>query len=359
MEKLEARPTEEFDIDRGVLLYTHAQVLGRLGETKTAVDELERADALLRPRKDEHPGVFSEFLATRGSAILAYEGPEAALPYYEEGLKIAEAHFGEQHPMVAIGYGNLGNNYQALNRLEDSERTLRRTVELMPQAFGPQHPYVARAKNSLAQTLTLRGDWEGGRATIAEGMSLARSIEPDGGPETRRLLETRAAIAAHEGDLDAARLDMQRLVDVAEQAGVVDHSLVWNIKKLAEYQVGLGRFDEATWRLEQADGYIETRLTDEPALAAQIAATYAYLHHEKREYEAAQKRFKQAEAGLSATAGEKSLEWAEVREAHADLAAEMGLTGEARQMYTALAQTYDEIEMPEDAARVRSLISQL
>ena len=37
----------------------------------------------------------------------------------------------------------------------------------------------------------------------------------------------------------------------------------------------------------------------------------------------------------------------------------MGLTGEARQMYTALAQTYDEIEMPEDAARVRSLISQL
>ncbi len=357
LEKLEARPSKERDADRGVLLYTHAQMLDRLGQGKAALAELERADDLLRPLADEYPEVFSEFLATHGSVVLNYEGPEAALPHYEEGLEIAEAHFGEQHPMVAIGHGNLGNNYQALSRLDDAERMLRRTAELMPQAFGTEHPYVARAKNALSQTLTLRGNWEEARATIAEGMALALILEPDGGPETRRLLGTRAAISAHEGDLDAARVDMQRLVDVAEQAGAIDGSLVWNIKKLAEYQIGLGRFDEATWRLEQADEYLATRLPDEHVLTAQVHATYAYLHHEKREYPAARKRFKLAESALASALGKQSLEWAEVREAHADLIADMGLTDDARQMYIELGQTYEEIEMPEDAARVRSRIT--
>ncbi len=357
MEKLERQPSKDRDADRAVLLYTHAQMLDRIGQGKEALAELERADDLLRPNADDYPEVFSEFLATRGSVVLSYEGPEAALPYYEEGLEIAEAHFGPQHPMVAIGHGNLGNNYQALSRLDDAERMLRRTAELMPQAFGTKHPYVARTKNALAQTLTLRDKWVEARSTIAEGMTLAVALEPDGGPETRRLLGTRAAISAHEGDLDAARQDIQRLVDAAEQAGAIDGSLVWDLKKLAEYQIGLGRYDEATWRLEQADEYLATRLPDEPVLTAQVQATYAYLHHEKREYPAALKRFKQAEAALASALGPQSLEWAEVREAHADLVADMGQADAARQMYVALAQTYEEIEMPHDATRIRSRIT--
>ena len=357
MEKLETQPSEERSVDRAVLLYTHAQLLDRLGQGKASLADLEHADDLLRPLADEYPEVFSEFLATRGSVVLNYEGPEAALPHYEEGLEIAEAHFGAQHPMVAIGHGNLGNNYQALSRLDDAERMLRRTADLMPQAFGTKHPYVARAKNALSQTLTLRGNWEEARSTIAEGMALALTLEPDGGPETRRLLGTRAAISAHEGDLDAARLDMQRLVDVAQQAGAIDGSLVWDIKKLAEYQIGLGRFDEATWRLEQADEYLATRLPDEHVLTAQMHATYAYLHHEKHEYPVARQRFKLAESALASALGKQSLEWAEVREAHADLIADMGLSDDARHMYTELAQTYEEIEMPQDATRIRDRIT--
>ncbi len=359
MEKLEHRPPDEFALDRAVVSYTHAQLLDRLGQGKAALAELQRADDLLRPLADEYPETFSEFLATRGSVVLSYEGPEAALPYYEEGLEVAEAHFGSQHPMVAIGHGNLGNNYQALGRLEDAERMLRRTAELMPQAFGTEHPYAVRAKNALAQTLTLRGNWDEARSRVDEGITIARTFEPEGGPETWRLLGTRAAIAAHDGDLDAARLDMQRLVDVAETSGAIDNSLVWDIKKLAEYQIGLGRFDEASWRLEQADEYLATRLPDDHVLSAQVEATYAYLHHEKKEYTAALKRFERAETALASALGERSLEWAEVREAHADLLADMDRTEDARQMYAALAQTYDAIEMPEDAERMRSRVTLL
>ena len=144
-----------------------------------------------------------------------------------------------------------------------------------------------------------------------------------------------------------------------ETGGAIDGSLVWDLKKLAEYQIGLGRFDEATWRLEQADEYLSARLPDEHVLTAQVVATHAYLHHEKREYPAALKRFKEAEAALASALGTQSLEWAEVREAHADLIADMQRTDDARQMYTALAQTYDGIEMPDDAVRIRSRIKLL
>ena len=353
------QPAQERSVDRAVLHYTHAHLLQRRGQGEEALDELQRADALLRPIADDYPETFAEFLATQGSAVLASEGPEAALPYYEEGLEVAEAHFGAQHPMVAVGYGNLGNNYQAMNRLEDAERTLRRTVELMGEAFGADHPYVARSKNGLAQTLTLRGEWDQAGVVIEEAMALALSLEPEGGPETWRLLGTRAAIAAHDGDLESARVDTQRLVDAAEQSGAIDHSLVWNIKKLAEYQIGLGRFDEATWRLEQADEYLATRLSDDRVLTAQLEATYAYLHHEKGEHAAALTRFERSESELASALGVQSLEWAEVREAHADLLVDMKRVDDARQMYSALAETYAEIEMPRDAQRMRSRLTTL
>ena len=302
---------------------------------------------------------MAEFLATRGSAVLVFEGPEAALPYYEEGLALAESHFGEQHPKVAIGYGNLGNNYQALGRLEEAEQGLRRTETLMPLAFGPTHPYVARSKNALAQTLTLRDRWDEASEKIAEGLAIAAVNEPDGGPETRRLLGTRSAIAYHADDLESARADMQRIVDDYESRGHFDGSAVWDVMKLAEYQIALGRLDEARYRLDQASEHIRTHLQDEEILAAKIQGTYALLHVARKDYDAAIDAFDEAKAGIAGTLGRESLDWAEIHEAHADTMIEMGRIAEARAMFETLAEIFETIEMPVDAERVQARIAQL
>ena len=359
LEQLGPGPEGQPHVDRAVLLYTHAHLLQRRGERDATLVALEDADALLRPYIDVFPGTMAEFLATRGSAVLAFEGPEAALPYYEEGLALAEAHFGEHHPKVAIGYGNLGNNYQAQGRLEEAEQALRRTEALMPLAFGPTHPYVARSKNALAQTLTLRDRWDEAREKIEEGLAIAAVVEPDGGPETFRLLGTRSAIAYHVDDLESARADMQRIVDAYESRGHFDGSAVWDVMKLAEYQIALGRLDEARYRLDQASEHIRTHLRDEEILAAKIHGTYALLHAARKDYEAAIDSFDEAKAGIAGTLGRESLDWAEIHEAHADTMVEMGRTSEARAMFETLVEIFVAIEMPADAERVQARIAQL
>ena len=359
LDKLGPGPDGQPDVDRAVVLYTHAHLLQRQGDREATLAALEQADALLRPHADAFPGAMSELLAARGAASLVFEGPQAGLPFYEEGLALAENEFGEFHPMVAIGYGNLGNNYQFSGRLEDSERALRRAAALMPKAFGPEHPYVVRSHNGLAQVLTLSNRWDEARAQIEQGMQLAERIEPEGGPETWRLLKTRAAVASFEDDLESARVDMQRVVDAAESQGNFDGEMLWDVMKLAEYQIGLGRLDEAEYRLSQASQHLRTRLQGEEVLGGKVEATWALLHAARGDHVKALESFDEAEAAISGVLGRQSLEWAEIREAHADLLLEMKRTDEARSMFQTLAGIYDAVEMPEDAQRLRERVTQL
>lgn len=352
-------PKGQPDIDRAVLLYTHAQLQESVGDREGTLASLAEASALLEPLADEFPRVMAEFLATRGAATLTFEGREAALAHYLRGLDIAESNFGEQHPMVAIGYGNIGNNYQSLGRLEEAEAALRRTAELMPLAFGETHPYVARSNNALAQTLTLRSRWDEASKHIALGLEVAAVTEPDGGPETWRLLATRAAIASHFDDLQSARADMQRIVDAAESEGQIGSGAVYNIMKLSEYQIGLGRLDEAEYRLDQAAAHQRKHLQGEVVLAAKIEGTYALLHEAREDYPAAIASYTRAKDGIAESLGRDSLEWAEIHEAHADLLVGLGRIEDARPMLETLAEVYARVEMPDDAERVRARLSQL
>lgn len=352
-------PRGQPDLDRAVLLYTHAQLQESVGDRDGTLASLEEAGALLEPLAEEFPRVMSEFLATRGAATMTFEGRKASLVHYKRGLAIAESNFGEHHPMVAIGYGNLGNNYQHIGRLEEAEAALRRTAELMPLAFGETHPYVARASNAMAQTLTLRGRWDEASTFIAKGLEVAAVIEPDGGPETWRLLGTRAAISSHFDDLEAARADMQRIVDASESDGQIGSSAVYNIMKLAEYQIGLGRLDEAEYRLDQAADHQRKHLGGEAVLAAKIEATFALLHEARKDYSAAIASYTRAKKGIAEALGRDTLEWAEIHEAHADLLMTLERTGEARLMLETLAEIYGKVEMPEDVERVRLRLSQL
>ena len=352
-------PKGQPEIDRAVLLYTHAQLQESVGDRDGTLASLDEAGALLEPWAEEFPRVMTEFLAPRGAATMTSEGRKASLVHYNRGLAIAESNFGEHHPMVAIGYGNLGNNYQHIGRLEEAEAALRRTAELMPLAFGETHPYVARSSNAIAQTLTLRGRWDEASTFIAKGLEVAAVSEPDGGPETWRLLGTRAAISSHFDDLESARADMQRIVDASESDGQIGSSAVYNIMKLAEYQIGLGRLDEAEYRLEQAADHQRKHLAGEAVLAAKIEGTFALLHEAREDYPAAIASYTRAKKGIAESLGQDTLEWAEIHEAHADLLMTLERTDEARPMLETLEDVYGKVEMPEDVERIRLRLSQL
>ncbi|CAK0864518.1 unnamed protein product [Prorocentrum cordatum] len=74
-------------------------------------------------------------------------------------LDIDEKALGPQHPKVAIRCSNLAALLQARGDLgADTERLMRRALDIDEKALGPQHPKVATDCSNLAQLLKARGD---------------------------------------------------------------------------------------------------------------------------------------------------------------------------------------------------------
>ena len=78
---------------------------------------------------------------------------EEAEPLMRRALKIDEASFGPEHPVVARDLNNLAGLLQATNRLEAAEPLMRRALEIDEVSFGREHPRVAVQLNNLAQLL--------------------------------------------------------------------------------------------------------------------------------------------------------------------------------------------------------------
>lgn len=77
----------------------------------------------------------------------------AAEPLYRRALKINEAIYGLEHPVVARDLNYLAQQLKATNRLAEAESLMRRALKIDERSYGPEHPVVARDLNNLAQML--------------------------------------------------------------------------------------------------------------------------------------------------------------------------------------------------------------
>ncbi len=78
-----------------------------------------------------------------------------ALPLYERALKIEEAHYGKEHPNVAIILGNLGNAYGALGDAKQQKELLERALKIQEAHYGKEHSQVAVTLCGLAEAYTI------------------------------------------------------------------------------------------------------------------------------------------------------------------------------------------------------------
>src|SRR5205814_4168375 len=62
-----------------------------------------------------------------------------AEPLYQRSLAMLEDTLGPNHPAVAASLGNLAALYQQEGRYADAERLCRRSVDILEKALGPEH----------------------------------------------------------------------------------------------------------------------------------------------------------------------------------------------------------------------------
>jgi len=79
--------------------------------------------------------------------------PREALRMHEAALDFAIAWHGNDHPNVAVCYGNIGNVYEALVEHQKS-------LEIQLRVLGCEHEKVAADYNNIGNVYGMQGDHE-------------------------------------------------------------------------------------------------------------------------------------------------------------------------------------------------------
>ncbi|MBM4110328.1 MAG: serine/threonine protein kinase [Phycisphaerae bacterium] len=96
-------------------------------------------------------------LASIALAQAALGQVDRAIALHERALSIAVAAYPEQHAVVAACMGNLGDLLATINRLDEAESLLARSLQMRESLLGGAHPDVAEAQNNLAMVRWERG----------------------------------------------------------------------------------------------------------------------------------------------------------------------------------------------------------
>lgn len=82
-----------------------------------------------------------------------------ALPLYQRSLSIIEQLFGPEHPAVAVALNNLGVLYRDMGEHGKALPLYQRSLYIREQGAGPDDPSVATALNNLAALYQAMGDY--------------------------------------------------------------------------------------------------------------------------------------------------------------------------------------------------------
>ncbi len=181
--------------------------------------------------------VIHEFLA---AALVGENSPEEAVAEYQAAIHLA-APYPPLHSGLATAYEMLGRKDEALEQFRAAE------------SLDPQ---LIEAQNGLARILIEQGQYDEARRHAERALQLD--------PNNAQTYATLAALSVRTGDFSKA-------LSYAQQ-GLELNSLVYACDlAVAQALRGLGRFDEATERLQR----LAQLVPDDPAVRQELALTLA------------------------------------------------------------------------------------
>lgn len=128
-----------------------------------------------------------------------------------------------------------------------------RAVTLLTQAFGPRHPRVGRALQSLAWTESWAGDQLSATKHSREALALVRASVGDDHPLTAKVLAELGSIEEELGDFDNAILHQEQALAIREALYGPDHVMVTaSLNNITLTYTLVGRLEDAARTGERA-----------------------------------------------------------------------------------------------------------
>jgi serine/threonine protein kinase len=152
----------------------------RLGEPKSAVQDLERARELTL---SQFGAQHAETLTSAHNLANAYidAGRESeAIPLLEEAIKRRRITLGRVHPDTVSSVNSLANAYVSRGQFTLAIEILEENLKLIRAAHGPDHPYALGTMNNLASIYRYAGGSSKALPLLEEALKLRRGkLGPD------------------------------------------------------------------------------------------------------------------------------------------------------------------------------------
>jgi tetratricopeptide (TPR) repeat protein len=150
------------------LLLEHGKATEARRLLELAVDGYER-----------HPGKhrveMAIMLNNLGNALRLEKRESDALPTLERSVAIMEEEVGPDHPLMVRGRCNLAMGYVAVGRIEDADLAFRRALEIARMRLSAEHPAHTAVMLRYAEFLRKTGHKKEAKATEAEAKELLRA----------------------------------------------------------------------------------------------------------------------------------------------------------------------------------------
>ncbi|HEX5064184.1 MAG TPA: serine/threonine-protein kinase, partial [Kofleriaceae bacterium] len=221
---------------RGSLAATEAQVYSdenRLGEAETSIRQA--AAALEQAYGPVHPKVGAVYGTL--AQILRYQDKDSQ-PASERTVSIMRDTLGPEHPTTAGAEMTLGQVLADKGHYDEALKLYAHADVVFAKSFG-EHSLVRGSLFSNVATLELqRENWDAALTGYRKALAI---IEANEGPDAIDASGAHSDIAralASKGDMKAAFAEMDRSITIVEKAGSDgDPRLIGRLTELAEYQI--------------------------------------------------------------------------------------------------------------------------
>ncbi|HEY8506129.1 MAG TPA: tetratricopeptide repeat protein, partial [Gemmataceae bacterium] len=184
-----------------------------------AAEELYRQvlDARRKSPGEDHPDTAMSYgnLAN----CLDEQGRHAEAEHlHNKALDIYRRRFGEEHAFTAIATNNLAMNLQHQRRYEEAEPLFRKALEIhLRTAGGGPSRSAADVHNNLAANLQARGEYDAARAELEKSLAMLRELLGEDHPQVAQLYSNTAALLDAEGKHAEAESLVRRALGALEK----------------------------------------------------------------------------------------------------------------------------------------------
>lgn len=208
--------------------------------------------------------------------------------WFRRAMKIDEANYGPNHPLVAIRLNNLAQLLQATNRSGEAEPMIRRALEIGEASYGPDHPKVAAHLNNLALLLKATNRLEEAEQLVRRALLIDETSYGPDHPEVATDLNNLAQLLKDTTRLGEAEPLMRRVVSIFETAYGKDHpNLATALNNLAQLLQTMNRLEDAEPMFRRALKIDEASYgPDHPKVAADLNNLATLLYTTNRLTEA-------------------------------------------------------------------------